>query len=108
MKFTRWAIFFLAALALSAQTSEISGNWQVAFVRGVAYQTIGDATFEFKVNDDKLTGTANIGMRWPGRAPISDGKVDGDRISFTVVGRYSSSSGIPRMTFALARFTVIK
>jgi hypothetical protein len=31
--------------------------------------------------------------------PISDGKIDGDRISFTTIGKLGSSSGYPKMRF---------
>jgi hypothetical protein len=44
---------------------------------------------------------------WPGVAPLIDGKIEGDRISFTVIGKSAwwsksamgESSGLPKLTF---------
>jgi len=71
-----------AALALFtavAVAADISGKWTAEVPgRQGAMQT---TTFNFKVDGDKLTGTM-AGPR--GDAPITDGKVSGDDISFTV------------------------
>ena len=76
-------IFFLSAclvmaLASLAWAADVSGKW-TAQVPGRGGQT-RETTFTFKVEGDKLTGTVS-GMQ--GDNPISDGKVDGDKISFT-------------------------
>ena len=70
------AIGVMAALAWAA---DVSGKW-VAQVPGRGGQT-RETTFNFKVDGSKLTGTVS-GMQ--GDNPISDGKVSGDDISFTV------------------------
>ncbi|MBV9771605.1 MAG: hypothetical protein JOZ32_18690 [Bryobacterales bacterium] len=62
-------------------------------------KTIGGAEFQFATDGDHLVGTANVGVGWPGKAPISDGKFDGEHISFTVVGEQPSSDGFPKMDF---------
>jgi hypothetical protein len=62
-------------------------------------KTIAGADFEFKADGNTLTGTANVGHGWPGLATVSDGRIDGDRISFTVQGRLWSSTGYPKMRF---------
>ena len=71
-----------AALALFtavAAAADISGKWTAEVPgRQGAMQT---TTFNFKVDGDKLTGTM-AGPR--GDAPITDGKISGDDISFTV------------------------
>ena len=54
---------------------------------------------DLKVDGDVVTGTVHIGP-WPGDAPIADGKVDGDRITFTATGSLSSTTGIPTCQFA--------
>ncbi len=92
-------LFLLAGLAVNASAKDIAGSWKVSFVRGVAWQTIGEADFDFKVDGNKLSGTAHIGVGWPGTAPISEGIIDGDRISFLVLGRQPSSDGYPKMRF---------
>src|SRR5215469_2122702 len=73
------ACFAIAAMAALAWAADISGKW-VAQVPGRGGQT-RETTFNFKVDGSKLTGTVS-GMR--GDNPISDGKVSGDDVSFTV------------------------
>ena len=59
--------------------ADISGKWTGKVpVRG---GDLVDATFVFKVEGGKLTGTVN-GIQ--GEQPIVDGKVEGDSISFAV------------------------
>jgi hypothetical protein len=71
------AVLVLAAIAL-VQAANVDGKW-VAQVPGRGGQT-RETTFTFKAEGTKLTGTVS-GMQ--GEAPISDGKVNGDEISFT-------------------------
>lgn len=99
MRLMLWALFLLAGLAANGSADDIAGSWKVSFVRGVAWQTIGDADFDFKVEGNKLSGTAHIGVGWPGTAPISEGTLNGERISFLVVGQQASSDGYPKMRF---------
>ena len=73
------ACFAIAAMAALAWAADVSGKW-VAQVPGRGGQT-RETTFNFKVDGGKLTGTVS-GMQ--GDNPISDGKVSGDDISFTV------------------------
>src|SRR5262249_37492385 len=74
--FSACFVLMSAVLALAA---DVSGKW-VAQVPGRGGQT-RETTFNFKVDGGKLTGTVS-GMQ--GDNPISDGKVSGDDISFTV------------------------
>ena len=71
------AVMVVAAIALSLAAG-VDGKW-VAQVPGRGGQT-RETTFTFKVEGTKLTGTVS-GMQ--GENPISDGKVNGDEISFT-------------------------
>jgi hypothetical protein len=70
MRFMLWVLFLLAGLVAHASADDFEGTWKVIFVRGFAWQTIGDADFDFKVEGAKLTGSAHIGVGWPGTAPI--------------------------------------
>ncbi len=65
---------------LALQAADISGKW-TAQVPGRDGQT-REATFTFKVEGDKLTGTTT-GRN--GDVAITDGTVKGDAIAFTVV-----------------------
>jgi len=69
--------FVFAALSL-AWAADVNGKW-VAQVPGQGGQT-RETTFNFKVEDGKLTGTVS-GRQ--GDTPIADGKIDGDNISFS-------------------------
>ena len=65
---------------LALQAADISGKW-TAQVPGRDGQT-REATFTFKVEGEKLTGTTT-GRN--GDVAITDGTVKGDAIAFTVV-----------------------
>ena len=77
------AVFLSLCLVFAAVSmawaADIDGKW-TAQVPGRGGQT-REQTFTFKAEGDKLTGTAS-GMQ--GDNPISDGKISGDEISFTV------------------------
>jgi hypothetical protein len=71
------------ALVIGA-SGDISGTWNTASKpRSTRLVMVYEPTFEFKVNGDKLSGVAHV-AGWPGDGTISDGKVVGDRITFTV------------------------
>jgi hypothetical protein len=70
--------FVFAALSL-AWAAGVDGKW-TAQVPGRGGQT-RESTFTFKAEGEKLTGTVS-GMQ--GDNPISDGKISGDEISFTL------------------------
>ena len=71
-------ILMLLAAALFA--ADVSGKWS-GEVPGRGGQTA--ATFVFKVDGDKLTGT----MTGPqGEVALQEGKVAGDKISFSTMG----------------------
>jgi hypothetical protein len=76
-------VFLVAGLVLAGMTlawaADVTGKW-VAQVPGRGGQT-RETTFNLKAEGAKLTGTVS-GMQ--GDNPISDGKIDGDNISFTV------------------------
>jgi hypothetical protein len=101
MRFALSTSFLMLAIPFVsfADTKDVDGNWTVKYVGGPVTKTMGSAEFEFKADGDKLTGMANVGMGWPGKAPVSNGTIDGDRISFMVYGKQLSSSGYPKMHF---------
>jgi hypothetical protein len=72
------ALTVLFALTISA--ADVNGKWS-AQVPGRQGQT-RDATFTFKSDGDKLTGSMT-GFQG-NEIPISEGKVSGDTISFVV------------------------
>jgi hypothetical protein len=106
MQIKSWAIkcavssTLLVALTLGAQPSTLEGRWEAHFngVGHVTPKSFGQFTFDFHVEGNKLTGTAHIDG-WPGDAPITDGIISGDHISFITLGSYPSSSGFPRFRY---------
>lgn len=75
-----FSICLLLAFLTIAWAADVNGKW-VAQVPGRGGQT-RETTFNFKAEGNKLTGTVS-GMQ--GDTQISDGKIDGDNISFTTV-----------------------
>lgn len=76
------------ALPLAVQAAALDGKWLAKIERKDAAK--GAVTLEFtlelKVDGDKLTGTVTGGAgRRPLTMTIENGKVEGDRFSFTTV-----------------------
>jgi hypothetical protein len=80
MKFKYFAIGVVAlvVLAASALAADISGKWTVK--AGEA-----DITLVFKVDGAKLTGTIDNPQSGGGPVDITDGKIEGENVSFLVV-----------------------
>jgi len=92
--------FLSIATVMTAAPIDASGRWKLVYAgpKEEELKTIGSMVLDITAVKDDLTGTARIGS-WPGEAPISDGKVDGDRITFTATGHLSSTTGIPTCQF---------
>ena len=71
----------ILAMAMSAAGADVTGKWvaEQQSRQGETQQIV----FNFKVNGETLTGTMSGGQG--GDSEISDGKVEGDDISFAVV-----------------------
>jgi len=79
--------FLLGLLALTALAADVTGKW-TAEMPGRGGQT-RTTTFTFKVDGNMLTGTVS-GFR--GEMPISEGKIDGDQISFTQTMEFNGNT----------------
>lgn len=66
-------------LAASAFAADVSGKWKASFP-GPDGQSM-ELVFDIKVEGAKMTGTATSPM---GQIPISNGSLEGDKISFDV------------------------
>lgn len=79
-------IVFLLLAAAAALAADVNGKW-VAQVPGRGGET-REATFTFKADGSQLTGS----MTTPrGERPISDGRIDGDEISFNQVLEFNGN-----------------
>ncbi|HTX37594.1 MAG TPA: hypothetical protein VME43_21340 [Bryobacteraceae bacterium] len=78
----------LALLALAAWAGDISGTWtgQINGPDGNAF----NLTYSFKQDGDKLTGTVAGPQGDP--IPLEEGKVNGDKISFSVHVEFNGST----------------
>ena len=84
-RFTCTILFLL--LAAGAYAADVTGKW-VAQVPGRGGQT-REVTFNLKADGGTLTGTVS-GRQ--GDMPISEGKIDGDNISFAQVMEFNGNS----------------
>lgn len=74
----RFAISVACILAAAALlfAADVSGKWTASFETQIGVQNY---TYEFKVDGEKLTGTAKSQF---GQGAIAEGTVKGDQISF--------------------------
>lgn len=74
----------LAAATMLA--SEVTGKWKASFT--TPNGETRESTFDLKADGDKLTGTVSSTR---GETAISDGKVDGNKVSFAVVRNFQGN-----------------
>lgn len=70
------AVVFVLALGV-VRAADPTGRWASTFVTDIGEQSY---TFEFTVKGSELTGTAKGSLT--GETKITEGKVDGDKITF--------------------------
>jgi hypothetical protein len=74
-------LLLIAALSATAFASDISGNWKAT---ADGPNGAMERTFVFKVDGNKVTGETTSSLL--GKSTITDGKVDGDTVTFTITG----------------------
>ena len=79
------AVLFLALGSLTALAADFNGKWTATVESPRGTQTI---TFDFHVDGAKLTGTVTTPR---GDTDISEGKIDGDNISFAQVMNFNGN-----------------
>lgn len=78
-----YALAFLLAVSVALAAASVDGRWVAKVENRKGTQEI---VFNLKTDADRVTGTVAMGKR--GRAvEISDGKINGDEISFTTTAR---------------------
>jgi hypothetical protein len=75
----KWLLVIMAALATTAAAADVSGTWKATADMGGQPM---ERTFVFKQEGAKLTGETTSSMM--GKSAITDGKVEGDTITFTI------------------------
>lgn len=82
IKFLVLTVFALSIMVAPAWAADITGTWKGQMEGMMGGGQPMEFTFNFKADGEKLTGTSQ-GPRG-GENEISDGKIDGDKISFSV------------------------
>ena len=80
MKLILSVLLVTMVFALAAPAADIAGRWKAEYEMGGNTRT---TEFDFKVDGSNLTGTVTGGRGGP--AEISEGKLNGDDVSFVVV-----------------------
>ena len=82
----KWIVAAIAAFALTAYAADVAGTWKASVETP---NGTFESTFSFKTDGAKLTGTVTGQM---GEAPISEGKIDGDKLSFAVTRDFNGQT----------------
>ncbi len=79
-------LVLMALWACCALAANISGNWKAtADMNGQSMER----TFTFKVDGNKVTGETN--SSFAGKSEITDGKIDGDTVTFTITVNFGDT-----------------
>jgi hypothetical protein len=75
----KWLLILTAMFSFAASAADVTGTW-----KGTAQTPNGtiERTFVFKVDGTKLTGETTSERM--GKSVITDGKIDGDNLSFSI------------------------
>lgn len=82
----KWLLMLTLMFSLAASAADITGTW-----KGTAETPNGniERTFVFKVDGAKLTGETTSQLM--GKSTIMDGKIEGDRLSFTINAKFQGN-----------------
>lgn len=82
----KFLLVLMAVFAMTASAADISGKW-----KGSAEGPNGtiERTFTFQVSGTKLTGETESQMI--GKSAITEGKIEGDDISFTIKANFQGN-----------------
>jgi hypothetical protein len=82
----RKLIFLLAALSLAAFAADVTGNWKASIETPNGSM---EFTYVLKADGNTVTGTMQSQM---GEMKLDEGKLDGDKISFSVTADFGKIS----------------
>src|SRR4051794_40813072 len=82
----KWLLVSIALCAMTASAADVTGTWKAnTETPNGNFET----TFVFKADGAKLDGTTS--NQFSGETPISDGKIEGDNLSFTVAANFNGN-----------------
>jgi len=82
----KWLLPLTLVLAFTTSAADVSGTWKAA--TETPHGNI-ETTFKFKADGEKLTGSTS--NQFMGETAISEGRIDGDNISFTVNASFNGN-----------------
>ncbi len=88
-KIFSFCLIVLLALISTAWAADVNGKW-IAKVAGTQGQQDSEITLIFKAAGATFTGTLNNSMM-PGDIEIKEGKIEGDKISFSLTRNFGQS-----------------
>ncbi len=74
-------LFLFAGIAFGTSAADITGTWTAVF-GSPGPKAVSEVILHLTAEGERLRGNAHLGSL--GKAAVVDGKVDGDRISFTI------------------------
>jgi hypothetical protein len=76
--------------------NSFDGVWKAVFTGSLEERPkmVSEIIFDVNAHGSGLTGTVHAAA-WPGDAAVSDGKTDGDRVTFTMTGHLPFQAGRP-------------
>jgi hypothetical protein len=82
--------------AASIPPNAVAGIWRAVFTgpMGERPKMVSEILFDVETNENALTGTVHAAA-WPGDGAITDGRVDGDQVTFTMTGHHPFQAGRP-------------
>jgi hypothetical protein len=92
----------------TASADTVAGVWKAVFTGdlGERPKMVSEIVFALDSTDDALTGTVHAAY-WPGDGAVANGKVEGDRVSFTMTGKSpfqaNGVTGYPKLCFSGVR-----
>ena len=95
------AVLFLSAVVVFGADSEFDGKWTGSYESGMGGNPM-NMEFTFKADGNELKGTTLGGANGE-QIPISDGKIDGNKISFTVNVMLGQQAMVFKYTGELAK-----
>jgi hypothetical protein len=80
----------------TASAGDMDGVWKAEFIGdwGERPKMVSEIYFDLTVNGNSLSGAVHAAS-WPGDAVISNGTLNGDRVSFEMVGHSPFQAGRP-------------
>jgi hypothetical protein len=97
-----------SAAAQANSTNKIDGVWKAVFTgpMGERPKMVSEIVFDVTATGNSLTGIVHAAS-WPGDAAMSDGRIDGDRVTFTMTGHLpfqaNGVTGYPKLCFTGTR-----